>query len=214
MGKGYFFLLTTLPGRGWNMVGTKKWLFFFGPKNPDFGPKSIFFVWDAVFFQRGARNPRRWFRFGTFGSIVRLFVSELRPFLWGDPPDTPKSPPPWLGFRRTISSSCLPMFAALKLHEKCSLNELDFFKTLSETMSDTGVEGVFLGSAQNCFSSPKMQVKEGLYFVWKYDILISGYSSGGTNSIAHDYDMWGDLLRFVPCVIVWHRKKIFFPLQL
>ena len=24
---------------------------------------------------------------------------------------------------------------------------------------------------------------------------------------------WGDLLRFVPCVIVWHRKKIFFPLQ-
>ena len=24
---------------------------------------------------------------------------------------------------------------------------------------------------------------------------------------------WGDLLRFVPCVIVWHRKKIFFSLQ-
>ena len=49
MGKGYFFLLTTLPGRGWNMVGTKKWGFFFGPKNPDFGPKIRFFVWDRVF---------------------------------------------------------------------------------------------------------------------------------------------------------------------
>ena len=54
--------------------------FFFGPKNPDFGPKIRFFVWDPVFWQSGARNPRRWFRFGTFGSSVRLFVSELRPF--------------------------------------------------------------------------------------------------------------------------------------
>merc|ERR1719151_102535 len=34
----------------------EKGTFFLGPKNPDFGPKLIFFVWDAVFFSKGARN--------------------------------------------------------------------------------------------------------------------------------------------------------------
>ena len=61
------------------MVRPKKWVFFFGPKNPDFGPKIRFFVWDPVFCQRGVCNPRRWLRFGTFGSSLRLFVPELRP---------------------------------------------------------------------------------------------------------------------------------------
>ena len=42
--------------------------FFFGPKNSDFGRKSVFFIWDRVFCQRGVRNPRHWLRFGTFGS--------------------------------------------------------------------------------------------------------------------------------------------------
>ena len=42
--------------------------------------KIRFFVWDPVFCQRGVRNPRRWLRFGTFGSSLRLFVPELRPF--------------------------------------------------------------------------------------------------------------------------------------
>ena len=32
MGKGYFFLLTTLSGRGWNMAAIKKCTFFWGPK--------------------------------------------------------------------------------------------------------------------------------------------------------------------------------------
>ena len=46
----------------------------------DFGPKIRFFIWDPDFFQRGVRSPRRWFRCGTFGSSLRFFVSELRPF--------------------------------------------------------------------------------------------------------------------------------------
>jgi hypothetical protein len=78
--------------------------FFFGKKRI-FGPKLIFFVWDPVFWQSGARNPRRWFRFGTFGSIVRFFVSELRPFSWGEPGRRAKKsyPTPLWGHRLPVT---------------------------------------------------------------------------------------------------------------
>ena len=91
------------------MVSGEKWGFFFGPKNPDFGPKIRFFVWDPVFWQRGARNPRRWFRFGTFGSIVRFFVSELRPFSWGEPGRRAKKsyPTPLWGHRLPVTALAL-----------------------------------------------------------------------------------------------------------
>ena len=83
--------------------------FFLGPKNPDFGPKIRFFVWDPVFWQSGARNPRRWFRFGTFGSIVRFFVSELRPFSWGEPGRRAKKsyPTPLWGHRLPVTALAL-----------------------------------------------------------------------------------------------------------
>ena len=98
LGKGYFFLLTTLPGRGRNMVRVKKCYFFFWPENPDFGPKIRFLIWDPDFCQESVCSPWRWLRLGTFGSIVRLFVSELRPFSCGDPTDAPKSlTPPHCG---------------------------------------------------------------------------------------------------------------------
>ena len=89
--------------------------FFFGPKYPDFGPKIRFFVWDPVFWQRGARNPRRWFRFGTFGSIVRFFVSELRPFSWGEPGRRAKKsyPTPLWGHRLPVTALAL---SACRLH--------------------------------------------------------------------------------------------------
>ena len=88
------------------MVRIQKWLFFFGPKNPVFGPKLIFFVWDRVFWQSGARNPRRWLRFGTFGSILRFFVSELRPFSWGEPGRHAKKsyPTPLWGHRLPVTA--------------------------------------------------------------------------------------------------------------
>ena len=91
------------------MVSGEKWAFFFGPKNPDFGPKLIFFVWDPVFWQRGARNPRRWFRFGTFGSIVRFFVSELRPFSRGEPGRRAQKsyPTPLWGHRLPVTALAL-----------------------------------------------------------------------------------------------------------
>ena len=84
-------------------------LFFLGPKNSVFGPKISFFVWDPVFWQRGARNPRRWFRFGTFGSIVRFFVSELRPFSWGEPGRRAKKsyPTPLWGHRLPVTALAL-----------------------------------------------------------------------------------------------------------
>ena len=84
-------------------------MFFFGPKNPVFGPKLIFFVWDRVFWQSGARNPRRWFRFGTFGSILRFFVSELRPFSWGEPGRRAQKsyPTPLWGHRLPVTALAL-----------------------------------------------------------------------------------------------------------
>ena len=88
------------------MVRIKKWTFFFGPKNPDFGPKIRFFVWDPVFCQRGVRNPRRWLRFGTNVSSLRLFVPELRPFSWGEPGRRSKksSPTPLWGHRLPVTA--------------------------------------------------------------------------------------------------------------
>ena len=84
-------------------------MFFFGPKNPVFGPKLIFFVWDRVFWQSGARNPRRWFRFGTFGSILRFFVSELRPFSRGEPGRRAQKsyPTPLWGHRLPVTALAL-----------------------------------------------------------------------------------------------------------
>ena len=84
-------------------------MFFFGPKNPVFGPKLIFFVWDRVFWQSGARNPRRWLRFGTFGSSVRLFVSELRPFSRGEPGRRAQKsyPTPLWGHRLPVTALAL-----------------------------------------------------------------------------------------------------------
>merc|ERR1712055_815135 len=77
--KGTFSFPQLLPvvARTWLEL---KSVFFFGPKNSGFGPKIRFFVWDPVFCQRGVRNPRRWLRFGTNVSSLRLFVPELRPF--------------------------------------------------------------------------------------------------------------------------------------
>ena len=70
MGKGVLFSVDNF-SRSWLEHGCDlKVYVFFGPKNLDFGPKIIFFIWDPVFCQMGVRNPRRWFRFGTFGSIV------------------------------------------------------------------------------------------------------------------------------------------------
>ena len=78
--KGTFSFPQLLPVVARTWLGLKSVCFFFGPKNPDFGPKIRFFVWDPVFCQRGVRNPRRWLRFGTNVSSLRLFVPELRPF--------------------------------------------------------------------------------------------------------------------------------------
>ena len=91
------------------MVRVQKWAFFFGPKNPDFGPKIRFFVWDPVFCQRGVRNPRRWLRFGTNVSSLRLFVPELRPFSWGEPGRRSKksSPTPLWGHRLPVTALAL-----------------------------------------------------------------------------------------------------------
>ena len=91
------------------MVRIKKCMFFFGPKNPDFGPKIRFFVWDPVFCQRGVRNPRRWLRFGTNVSSLRLFVPELRPFSWGEPGRRSKksSPTPLWGHRLPVTALAL-----------------------------------------------------------------------------------------------------------
>ena len=56
------------------------WAFFL-PQKSGFLPENPFFSYGIVFFwHRGVRTPRRGARFDTFGSIVRLFVSELRPF--------------------------------------------------------------------------------------------------------------------------------------
>ena len=106
------------------MVRIQKWLFFFGPKNPHFGPKIRFFVWDPVFWQSGARNPRRWFRFGTFGSSVRLFVSELRPFSRGEPGRRAKKsyPTPLWGHRlpvKALALSALSLRASPGLDKTC-----------------------------------------------------------------------------------------------
>ena len=62
LGKGYFFLLTTLPGRGRNMVRVKKCYFFFGLKIRISAQKSVFDM-----------GPR-------FLSMRRLCASALAPF--------------------------------------------------------------------------------------------------------------------------------------
>ncbi len=43
-----------------------------------FGPKIRFLLWDPGFRQWPVCNPLRDGRFGTFGTIFKLFVSELR----------------------------------------------------------------------------------------------------------------------------------------
>ena len=82
---------------------------FFLPQKSGFRPKINFFVWDPVFWQSGARNPRRWFRFGTFGSSVRLFVFELRPFSRGEPGRRAQKsyPTPLWGHRLPVTALAL-----------------------------------------------------------------------------------------------------------
>ena len=89
--KGYFFLLTTPPGHGRNMVRTEKCIFFGGPKIPDFGPKIRFLIWDPDFCQRGVCSPRRWLRLGVGPVQIARFVAELRPFSSGSARFAPKS---------------------------------------------------------------------------------------------------------------------------
>merc|ERR1712212_1116306 len=91
LGKGYFFLLTTPPGRGRNMVRTEKCIFFGGPKISDFGPKIRFLIWDPDFCQRGVCSPRRWLRLGVGPVQIARFVAELRPFSSGSARFSPKS---------------------------------------------------------------------------------------------------------------------------
>ena len=88
-----------------NMVAIKKW-FFFGPQKSGFRPENPFF---SVFCQRGVRNPWHWFCFETFGSIVRLFVSEFRPFSWGEPGRRAEksSPTPLWGHRLPVTALAL-----------------------------------------------------------------------------------------------------------
>ena len=43
-----------------------------------FGPKIRFLIWDPDFRKWPVCSPRRYLWFGTFGSIFKLFVSELR----------------------------------------------------------------------------------------------------------------------------------------
>ena len=103
--KGIFFFWQLCP------VVARTWLrlksdFFLGPKNPDFDLKIHFF---SVFCQRGVRNPWHWFCFETFGSIVRLFVSEFRPFSWGEPGRRAEnsSPTPLWGHRLPVTALAL-----------------------------------------------------------------------------------------------------------
>ena len=73
MGKGYFFLLTTLHGVGRNMVRVQKCMFFFWPENPDFGPKIRFLIWDPDFCQGGPLWGHRL-------PVTALALSASRPF--------------------------------------------------------------------------------------------------------------------------------------
>ena len=43
LGKKYFFVCTTLPGRGQNMVRVMSWMFFLGPKTQFSDQKSVFY---------------------------------------------------------------------------------------------------------------------------------------------------------------------------
>ena len=62
LGKGYFFICTTLPGRSKNIVIVKKWMLFLGPKTRISAQKS-------VFCHTTVCSPRRDFPFPTFRSI-------------------------------------------------------------------------------------------------------------------------------------------------
>ena len=103
--KGIFFFWQLCP------VVARTWLrlksdFFFGPQKSGFRPENPFF---SVFCQRGVRNPWHWFCFETFGSIVRLFVSEFRPFSWGEPGRRAEnsSPTPLWGHRLPVTALAL-----------------------------------------------------------------------------------------------------------
>ena len=72
-----------------------KRLIFIGGKGLFLARKSVLsYGMGPRFLAKGRAYPSAWGHFGTFGSIVRLLVSELRSFSWGDPSDTPKSVPP------------------------------------------------------------------------------------------------------------------------
>ena len=69
LGKGNFFLLTTFPGRGRNMVRAKKCMFFFWPKIFGFRPENPFFYMGPQFSSMDVCSPCRSGRFGAFGSV-------------------------------------------------------------------------------------------------------------------------------------------------
>ena len=81
LGKGHFFLLTTLPSRGRNMVRVQKY----------FGLKVRFLIWDPDFCRRGVFSPRRWLRLGVGPIQIARFVSKLCPFSSGSARFAPKS---------------------------------------------------------------------------------------------------------------------------
>ena len=64
-----------------------RWCPWHAPDISPTGPR------DHNFCHRDVGTSRRCGRFGTLGSILQLFVSMLRPFLWGDPYNVPKSLP-------------------------------------------------------------------------------------------------------------------------
>ena len=92
--KGTFSFPQLLPVVARTWLGPKSELFFLARKIRISARKS---VWDPVFCQRDVRSPRRWLRFGTFGSSLRLVPSYAR-FREGNPADAPKRlPPPHCG---------------------------------------------------------------------------------------------------------------------
>ena len=97
-----------------------------------FGPKIRFLIWDRNFRQWTDFSPRRFGRFGTFGSIFRFSVPELWPFSWGDPSDAAKSlTPPHMGHCQTVTALTLsargldeksPHQHFLQFYEKAQIN--------------------------------------------------------------------------------------------
>ena len=79
LGKRYFFICTTLPGRRQNMV-SKEVNAFFWAKKLGFRPKIRFFPYDPNFGRWPICSPRSDGSFPTLGTLFRLSVPELQLF--------------------------------------------------------------------------------------------------------------------------------------